>query len=155
MMRRRPRSPLFPYTTLFRSGSAGAGRPSQARRFCPPLHSGRPRSARPPYVAQRRAKPWEKLEKPKIFRCSSHGFLFSPCSVITTRRSVSSMLARRGREFVFFAHFARGRKNLPKSYRGRNDGRRKGVRQFPLQVSANRSEEHTSELQSPCNLVCR
>src|ERR1700691_4818591 len=76
-------------------GSTVAGRAAGRHRFCPPLHSGRPRSARPPYVAQRRAKPGEKLEKPKIFRCSSHGFLFSPCSVITTRRSVSSMLARR------------------------------------------------------------
>src|SRR5205807_9752714 len=26
---------------------------------------------------------------------------------------------------------------------------------FPLAVPASRSEEHTSELQSPCNLVCR
>src|SRR2546426_7606317 len=29
-----------------------------------------------------------------------------------------------------------------------------GVPQFPAR-RANRSEEHTSELQSPCNLVCR
>src|SRR5256885_9284167 len=26
---------------------------------------------------------------------------------------------------------------------------------FPFSLSMNRSEEHTSELQSPCNLVCR
>src|SRR5256885_8536951 len=31
--------------------------------------------------------------------------------------------------------------------------RRHGSRQAPLRVA--RSEEHTSELQSPCNLVCR
>src|SRR5256885_9744671 len=30
-----------------------------------------------------------------------------------------------------------------------------GSRFNHLQISLNRSEEHTSELQSPCNLVCR
>src|SRR5256885_10947188 len=30
---------------------------------------------------------------------------------------------------------------------------RRGAQEIPLR--ANRSEEHTSELQSPCNLVCR
>src|SRR5256885_15939475 len=29
------------------------------------------------------------------------------------------------------------------------------ARELPPQVAAPRSEEHTSELQSPCNLVCR
>src|SRR5256885_9792287 len=29
------------------------------------------------------------------------------------------------------------------------------VMQFPHRVRLQRSEEHTSELQSPCNLVCR
>src|ERR1700691_3601417 len=88
-------------------GSDVAGRAARRQRFCPPLHSGRPRSARPPYVAQRRAKPGEELEEAKIIRWSSHGFLFSPCSVITTRRSVSSMLARRGAvpmEDIYLCH---------------------------------------------------
>src|SRR3712207_8899263 len=51
MKRRPPRSPLFPYTTLFRSAGAGAGRaadkavaalrpPGRADRV--PLHAGRP-----------------------------------------------------------------------------------------------------------------
>src|SRR5437762_4057606 len=37
MIRRPPRSTLFPYTTLFRSGSAPrpSNRPSPARRACP------------------------------------------------------------------------------------------------------------------------
>src|SRR5256885_11587874 len=33
--------------------------------------------------------------------------------------------------------------------------RRVGVLRFDLEVMDERSEEHTSELQSPCNLVCR
>src|SRR5256885_14957701 len=32
---------------------------------------------------------------------------------------------------------------------------RKLLRETPVQEDARRSEEHTSELQSPCNLVCR
>src|SRR5256885_5215582 len=38
------------------------------------------------------------------------------------------------------------------------DRRRRGFRTFhveDLEIRAERSEEHTSELQSPCNLVCR
>src|SRR5688500_19230870 len=30
-----------------------------------------------------------------------------------------------------------------------------GIRRAPKDCQADRSEEHTSELQSPCNLVCR
>src|SRR2546426_5810026 len=70
MIRRPPRSTLFPYTTLFRSRHP----------------SGRSR------------------------RCCEHG-------------------------------------------RGRADQRRCEV--HPVVVEPSRSEEHTSELQSPCNLVCR
>src|SRR5256885_10549345 len=69
MIRRPPRSTLFPYTTLFRSDSM-------------------------------RSIPLTVVEKPRSL-------------MITTRRSISSA------------------------------------------ASPGRSEEHTSELQSPCNLVCR
>src|SRR5256885_17238394 len=34
-------------------------------------------------------------------------------------------------------------------------GERLGARPVASQIGAQRSEEHTSELQSPCNLVCR
>src|SRR5256885_13072562 len=33
--------------------------------------------------------------------------------------------------------------------------RRRGLRCSPWAATSGRSEEHTSELQSPCNLVCR
>src|SRR2546426_2576565 len=78
MIRRPPRSTLFPYTTLFRS--RGRRRP-ELPRYC-----------------RRRYPRWPSAGRPD-----------------------------------------------------RNDGSRSGTRAaLPL-----RSEEHTSELQSPCNLVCR
>src|SRR5256885_9901990 len=82
MIRRPPRSTLFPYTTLFRSGDWGAWLVSSG--------TGRPGS-----------------------RQGGHGLL----------RLQSRVLAAGGK----------------RARTGRED----------------RSEEHTSELQSPCNLVCR
>src|SRR2546426_5902839 len=76
MIRRPPRSTLFPYTTLFRSV-----RPHRIIRSAPKASANRRRSARPPPSPTRS---------------------WMPCG-----------------------------------------------------ISACRSEEHTSELQSPCNLVCR
>src|SRR3989454_5696994 len=73
MIRRPPRSTLFPYTTLFRSGDAGHRR-------------------------------WARL---------------------------------------------------PRKYRRLVQGARPDDWQAPVEVQHGRSEEHTSELQSPCNLVCR
>src|SRR2546426_6892691 len=78
MIRRPPRSTLFPYTTLFRSA-----------------HVDRPRRA---HASQRSGRPW------------------------------SSAPARTGLHFVGRVANSSG---------------------------GHRSEEHTSELQSPCNLVCR
>src|SRR2546426_3151272 len=48
----------------------------------------------------------------------------------------------------------RGRRR-PQQQQGQRDG--PGLRALPLLLlwAASRSEEHTSELQSPCNLVCR
>src|SRR5256885_13068731 len=88
MIRRPPRSTLFPYTTLFRSRN---GR-SQAR------------EDRAPAIPPRRAP------------------LADPARPLHLQGAASGMLALSG--------------NRP----------------LPLRA---RSEEHTSELQSPCNLVCR
>src|SRR2546426_5344681 len=86
MIRRPPRSTLFPYTTLFRSGQ-------EARRQGG--HQGNRRVGRVP-----------------------------PRSAEEVRQA---SVGRRGQ-----------------AHRHGDSGRRQG-----------RSEEHTSELQSPCNLVCR
>src|SRR2546426_3711600 len=90
MIRRPPRSTLFPYTTLFRSASADA-QEGAARR--------------PPASTSRRTRSFSTS-----FR--------SPHLVPETGREVA----------------------LP---------------QIIEQGDEARSEEHTSELQSPCNLVCR
>src|SRR2546426_7503616 len=88
MIRRPPRSTLFPYTTLFRSGK----RPPARQGRVPRISRGRPsRVGEPP---------------------------------------------RRGHQ---------GGPPLPARDPARRERRR----------PAARSEEHTSELQSPCNLVCR
>src|SRR5256885_4262853 len=89
MIRRPPRSTLFPYTTLFRSPPATAENH--------PANSAYPISPRPAREESRwPAAPWETTPSAK------------------TRRAQSPPAARKAR-----------------------------------------SEEHTSELQSPCNLVCR
>src|SRR5256885_8768933 len=92
MIRRPPRSTLFPYTTLFRS-----------------IHRGQ----------------------------ASHGF--GRCSFLATR------MACRDR-------------SVPGGDRQRRGGAGPASTVADVQRSerfVSRSEEHTSELQSPCNLVCR
>src|SRR5256885_10910639 len=79
MIRRPPRSTLFPYTTLFRSQGGPEG------------HAGRDCDAALDFHSAPRKPPWGRL----------------PACL------------------------------------------------FPRQAGSLRSEEHTSELQSPCNLVCR
>src|SRR2546426_8107417 len=92
MIRRPPRSTLFPYTTLFRSGTL------------PRHHKGRsfPSTAKRGAAMPVRILPWLVL---------------------------AVMLSQGGAA-------------------GQNSS-------APASAPAKRSEEHTSELQSPCNLVCR
>src|SRR5256885_13040699 len=87
MIRRPPRSTLFPYTTLFRSVS---GRFGCSRRGWPPRAG----------------------------------------------RGVDEQVRQ------LIVGFLRGVNRVP-------------GHELPRKLQAKRSEEHTSELQSPCNLVCR
>src|SRR2546425_13191676 len=60
MIRRPPRSTLFPYTTLFRSAPAGSRRPGGSERLVPPAdlkHSVAPQAAH----ARRRLAEWRSL----------------------------------------------------------------------------------------------
>src|SRR5256885_12631748 len=91
MIRRPPRSTLFPYTTLFRSGGAAVGRGQRERAQG---QRAAQHDARDPQVARRRA-----------------------------------------------------------AEAGRVVGAQVALQRPPARLR--RSEEHTSELQSPCNLVCR
>src|SRR5256885_3952519 len=94
MIRRPPRSPLFPYTTLFRSDPAGL------------LHLG---------------------QEGGSFRVTAHS------GTATGRRP-------------YWGH----QRASPQAF-----GRQILGELGQIVVGRIRSEEHTSELQSPCNLVCR
>src|SRR5690348_17691669 len=97
MIRRPPRSTLFPYTTLFRSGAERGERRRSGERFQEVAASQR-----------------------FLFRRELHGFPLPDAS-----RSYTAVRFRR---------------------------RVSGGRESP---DSARSEEHTSELQSPVHLVCR
>src|SRR4051794_41259152 len=97
MTRRPPRSPLFPYTTLFRSGAACA---TLGRRDC----------AQAAFEASLRANP----------------------------RDPST--------YINLAQFSIDSDNPVAAARYFADA---------LSIDPSRSEEHTSELQSPVHLVCR
>src|SRR5256885_2923474 len=90
MIRRPPRSTLFPYTTLFRS------------------------------------------------QCRNEGMRAFICANRSRHRTAANHALNR------FAHKQVEFRSFPVS------GRLRNIHRF-----ASRSEEHTSELQSPCNLVCR
>src|SRR5690242_21426171 len=94
MIRRPPRSTLFPYTTLFRSGEAAAHRPDRRRQVRRHVFEPDPDHARYPSARHRR-----------------------------------SLAAPRARE--------------------------PGAARLEARGHGGRSEEHTSELQSHVNLVCR
>src|SRR2546426_11651917 len=101
MIRRPPRSTLFPYTTLFRSG------------FILNQHLRR--------ILHRACS--EKTSSP-IFGCKQRLYFSTHCRIITASIIEKSLALVR----------LQGQSRLIKQCR---------------------SEEHTSELQSPCNLVCR
>src|SRR5256885_8697192 len=98
MIRRPPRSTLFPYTTLFRSAPLGLG-----------VELGR----------------WDDAHAE--LRTGGDGFGDAGQGVVIRQRDHANAAPRRTTDEV--------------------RGRQRAV--IP------RSEEHTSELQSPCNLVCR
>src|SRR5256885_10882428 len=100
MIRRPPRSTLFPYTTLFRSNPAGIDQDDLELYL---IDHG---------LEEMGESAGEKGEPQLVIRCA-------------------------------FADFGRLQEALEA----------RGL--APLSAEHERSEEHTSELQSPCNLVCR
>src|SRR3989454_9255506 len=105
MIRRPPRSTLFPYTTLFRS--------SHWVRTDDGILARRPPAARGSGETAGRSRGAEHLREPPPVR--PHG----GSGAVPPRPGARSPTRRRSRRGL------------------------------------SRSEEHTSELQSPCNLVCR
>src|SRR5207244_7687856 len=98
-------------------------------------------------------------------RCSPSHYFFLYC--FRARRSLHSFPTRHSSDLVEKAGLRRRRRagfpgNPPRRYtagQGRipKGGRSSGANhhQFPVSSSVGRSEEHTSELQSPDHLVCR
>src|SRR5256885_17273294 len=101
MIRRPPRSTLFPYTTLFRSVEI--------------------------------AVPVQHLGKPECDRRASWTLDAEPRPAGKVLAEIEYRFARRSRSSIH----------------------RHQSRYWSLRYRPRRSEEHTSELQSPCNLVCR
>src|SRR2546426_6461217 len=153
MIRRPPRSTLFPYTTLFRSPSRSDG----------PL----------PVLLQRAAL-WVALLQatgPRRFQQDSQrrARRRDPAAARLRRRGAAARIVaeplrradrdRPGQALRTLSAKGNDRRRLgcgagPVRPRGVvDDPRRGGAR--PGRLYPLRSEEHTSELQSPCNLVCR
>src|SRR2546425_5052547 len=141
MIRRPPRSTLFPYTTLFRARSRSgelharrrALRPGRSRRRHRRLSPrARPRAERPRRALQPRARAEARATRrggdPRVPRRRRGR---AAARAVLRRRGVRDRRRRRAR--------SRGRDHLV-------DARRRAGR---------RSEEHTSELQSLAYLVCR
>src|SRR5256885_10047303 len=97
MIRRPPRSTLFPYTTLFRS--------------------------LPVSLDEARAREWSQLD---VVLVNGDAYVDHPTFGVPL---IARLLVSRGFKV--------------------------GIVSQPRWDEASRSEEHTSELQSPCNLVCR
>src|SRR2546426_1157882 len=200
MIRRPPRSTLFPYTTLFRSQngavvdamipnvvpsasrnrSAGTTLDRKSTRlnsshlvisyavFClkkkkkektQKLHKKKPNTLTKP--TQQQSECVAAHHTPR-----SHIFLLLSAHLFLTFLFLSCLSPPLFSFFFFFNDTATTEiytlslhDALPISERrrgGRDDPERRAVRQpEPLGRHDVRSEEHTSELQSPCNLVCR
>src|SRR6267143_524901 len=164
MIRRPPRSTLFPYTTLFRSPAAAGRRAKDSRPACPRAPRGRRSEEHTSelqsqfhlvcrLLLEKKKKIWfifqyacpsaallqEAVHNPSVRHCRSlHAFFFL-------------MLRRPPRSTLF-----------PYTTLFRSDPERIGVTgasaggHLSLMLgSAGRSEEHTSELQSQFHLVCR
>src|SRR3989454_4521801 len=145
MIRRPPRSTLFPYTTLFRSreGEVRAALSPHERVDLVDDHEPCPREGRPEPLA--REQYVERLGRgdQDVRRSARHGLT-------------------RGGERVAGAdrHPHLGEPRAVGRGRGLDARERRAEVLLDVVVQGAerrdvRSEEHTSELQSPCNLVCR
>src|SRR3989454_9865938 len=131
MIRRPPRSTLFPYTTLFRSVVKLMGHIQQE------FENDLSKDIRPFHFATGVTTLIYQLGGPLRQLRKRYPNAEIRVTVGVTEEMVSGLLDRR---------FDLALISLPVS--------ESGLRLIPL-FDEERSEEHTSELQSPCNLVCR
>src|SRR2546426_4275410 len=125
MIRRPPRSTLFPYTTLFRSASCSG----QVRKM---------------QSIARHADPDARLEVVDQLELRLGGRVGARAAP----DGADPQVDRRARIEMRDRVNAQGKRDVRAVVRRRADQR-------PGALEDQRSEEHTSELQSPCNLVCR
>src|SRR3712207_6977806 len=69
MIRRPPRSTLFPYTTLFRSSASGPSARGSSRRPATRPRSARPRHPRPPRLPPRSEEHTSELQSRQYLVC--------------------------------------------------------------------------------------
>src|SRR3989454_4758358 len=192
MIRRPPRSPLFPYTTL--SGSVGevtAARRQPAIELLPiapllverdELHAALTDAALDVTAARRQQPPLggvvpardhvrasrtrQVKDGARTSWCTirAGGAAAAVCSVIARSRKIMAIdfpdtvltrpfLAVHRRAGMFSPRPTRG--ELPWQSRIARSPPSSPCSLHPRSARKRRSEEHTSELQSPCNLVCR
>src|SRR6266480_506927 len=165
MIRRPPRSTLFPYTTLFRSRPRPRAHPPRTPRCGPPASQARcARSRRRTPRSEEHTSELQShvnlvcrllLEKKKRIQCVKR---YTPVREKGAHELIQGffflMIRRPPRSTLFpyttLSRSARSRRRTPAALAAR---RAAAPRARPLHGS--RSEEHTSELQSHVNLVCR
>src|SRR5256885_14917090 len=159
MIRRPPRSTLFPYTTLFRSGIAPeqpqgmAAAQKRLEQVLEAFHGDLPGGsglARTKGGAQPVPVALAGAQQAAAQRRAGHGGRLQPLAPGMGRQvavDLSALLRRQQGQNV-------GLLALRERHEGMGEEIGAVLLQQGVQLSG-RSEEHTSELQSPCNLVCR
>src|SRR5256885_552850 len=169
MIRRPPRSTLFPYTTLFRSVQPGLGQALSGKgrtsAMSTSIAARQPLADRPAHEADRPAHDAgrrssaaagttrESIRGPGAVAFSGVAKTYQSSAGPVQALDAISLEIAPGSIFGIIGRSGAGKSSLlrtinrleqPSSGQVRVDG-----------VDIGRSEEHTSELQSPCNLVCR
>src|SRR2546426_9344501 len=159
MIRRPPRSTLFPYTTLFRSQPLWTRPQQRVRDHTRHAETGRAPGgrARPPVGTEQ-----PERRQPQLVNAGfpgHDGVADNPATRAPEHRGI-------GERLDAFGCVELPRPDLPAGGDGDRtlepdgvaDGGSWGTSDPSRRLSCSttpRSEEHTSELQSPCNLVCR
>src|SRR6266511_1071071 len=165
MIRRPPRSTLFPYTTLFRSRAPGRPAPSRAgaSRRAPRAAAGDRKSTRLNSSHVKISYAVFCLKKKRWSAAGRSADSWSLRSSSTGCKSRCRRLPADSLTFFFLLIPRPPRSTLfpyTTLFRSRAGvatvaGRKRGPGDQPARRHRGRSEEHTSELQSRENLVCR
>src|SRR3989441_7790470 len=181
MIRRPPRSTLFPYTTLFRSRGAGVHVRPHARigveqqRHRPPSHPVEPHTGDPPFLHARHPHRVPRLEPAHVLELDRQRHALRRDRAAGEPEHEEGEGDEAGQHQRPDAHFflvaklhvlpgsprpgsGSSRDRAPGTAAPPNRATRGSLRPSPRRGSwpaTTRSEEHTSELQSLAYLVCR